>query len=104
MGLGLPIIAAPCITTAFAHHPAFPKSITLLKEYGVRVLYDPERYPAPKIIPWETILDALNKAVQYTRCDERLVKALDSLMGAPQWLFKFTEDMSLSSLRKIQRI
>lgn len=67
MGLGLPIIAAPCITTAFAHHPAFPKSITLLKEYGVRVLYDPERYPAPKILPWETILDVLNKAVQYTR-------------------------------------
>ena len=59
LGLGLPIVAAPCISRPFSHHPAFPKSIALLKESGVHVLYDPEHYPAPGIVPWETILDML---------------------------------------------
>jgi phosphopantothenoylcysteine synthetase/decarboxylase len=63
LGLGLPIIAAPCITSAFGRHPAFPKSIALLQEYGVRILYEPERYPAPKIVPWNLILDELDAVV-----------------------------------------
>jgi|SRR5579872_2307917 len=60
LGLGVPIIAVPCITSAFAHHPVFPKSIALLKEYGVHVLYEPENYPAPKIVPWETVTEVIN--------------------------------------------
>ncbi len=60
MGLGLPIVAAPCITGPFSRHPAFPRSLALLRECGVQVLYDPERYPAPKIVPWSAILEALN--------------------------------------------
>jgi phosphopantothenoylcysteine decarboxylase len=64
LGLGLPIVAAPCITGPFSRHPAFPKSLDLLRECGVRILYNPERYPAPKIVPWETILKVLNEAVQ----------------------------------------
>ncbi len=64
MGLGLPIVAAPCITGPYAKHPAFSQSIALLQECGVRVLYDPERYPAPKIVPWATLLDTLNETMQ----------------------------------------
>lgn len=60
MGLGLPIVAAPCISGPFSHHPAFQQSITLLRECGVKILYDPEHYPAPKIVPWNVILDTLN--------------------------------------------
>ena len=60
LGVGLPIVAAPCITGPFSRHPAFPQSVALLREYGVKVLYDPEHYPAPKIVPWDAILDALN--------------------------------------------
>jgi phosphopantothenoylcysteine decarboxylase len=63
MGLGLPIVAAPCITGPFSRHPAFPRSIDLLRECGVRILYDPENYPAPKIVPWEIILQTLNDAM-----------------------------------------
>jgi len=63
LGLRLPIVAAPCITEPYARHPAFPKSLALLREYGVSVLYDPERYPAPKIVPWTMVLDALNTAM-----------------------------------------
>ncbi len=64
LGLRTPLVAAPCITTAYANHPAFPRSIETLKECGVRILYDPERYPAPNIVPWEQVLDELNKVVQ----------------------------------------
>jgi phosphopantothenoylcysteine decarboxylase len=60
MGLGLPIVAAPCITGPFSRHPAFSQSIALLRECRVKILYDPEHYPAPQIIPWSTILDTLN--------------------------------------------
>lgn len=66
LGLGLPIVAAPCITTPFARHPAFSTSISLLREYGVRVLYDPENYPAPHIVPWDDILREVNEATQNT--------------------------------------
>ena len=59
LGLGLPIVAAPCISGPFSHHPAFPRSLAILRECGIQVLYDPERYPAPKIVPWEMILDTL---------------------------------------------
>ncbi len=60
MGLGLPIVAAPCITGPYSRHPAFPQSVALLQGCGVKILYDPELYPAPKIVPWSAVLDALN--------------------------------------------
>ncbi len=59
-----PIVAVPCLKVDLARHPAFSKNIALLREYGVQVLHDPERYPSPKIVPWETILDALNQIVK----------------------------------------
>ena len=59
LGLGLPIVAAPCITGPFAHHPAFPKSIALLQECGIHILYEPETYPAPHIVPWRVIFETL---------------------------------------------
>lgn len=64
LGLGLPIVAAPCITVAYSRHPAFPKSVKLLREYGIEILYEPEKYAAPKIVPWEMILERLNNTVQ----------------------------------------
>jgi phosphopantothenoylcysteine decarboxylase len=66
LGLGLPIVAAPCITRPFSRHPAFPQSVALLRECGVQVLYDPDQYPAPKIVPWSDILDKLNILVYHT--------------------------------------
>ncbi len=64
MGRGTPpIVAVPCLKADLARHPAFSKNIALLREYGVHVLHDPERYPSPKIVPWETILDELNRTI-----------------------------------------
>jgi phosphopantothenoylcysteine synthetase/decarboxylase len=63
MSLGLPIIAVPCVPSqTFARHPAFSKSISLLKEYGVSVLYEPEKYPPMNNVPWEALLDSLHVA------------------------------------------
>jgi phosphopantothenoylcysteine decarboxylase len=63
LGLGLPIVAAPCISGPFSHHPAFSRSIAELKAAGIQILYDPEHYPAPKIVPWELIFDTLERSL-----------------------------------------
>jgi phosphopantothenoylcysteine decarboxylase len=51
LGLGLPIVAAPCISGPFSHHPAFSRSIAELSASGIQVLYDAGHYPAPNIVP-----------------------------------------------------
>ncbi len=57
-----PIIAVPYLKLDLANHPAFHKSIALLKEYGVHILYEPEKYPSPLLMPWEVILDEAQMA------------------------------------------
>jgi phosphopantothenoylcysteine synthetase/decarboxylase len=59
-----PIVAVPYLKQDLARHPAFPRSIQWLRECGVRVLYDPEVYPSPLLVPWEVILDELEQAVE----------------------------------------
>lgn len=54
-----PIVAVPYLKPDLAHHPAFFKNLVLLKEWGVRIVYDPEAYPSPNIISWKAILDML---------------------------------------------
>lgn len=56
-----PIIAVPFVKLDLAHHPAFSKSIAVLQEAGVHVLYEPEKYPSPLFVPWEVILDELHR-------------------------------------------
>ncbi|MFC4059524.1 flavoprotein [Planomonospora corallina] len=60
LGLGLPIVAVPWPNVALARHPAFGNSVALLREWGVKVVLDPERLPAPDsgqpgaaMFPWE---------------------------------------------------
>ena len=64
LGLGLPIVAAPCITDPYSKHPAYSQSISLLRQCGINILYDAEKYSAPKIVPWESILETLNEATE----------------------------------------
>lgn len=56
-----PILAVPVVTTnsGLDSHPAFARSMALLREYGVSVLYDPQKYPPRNEIPAEIILQAL---------------------------------------------
>jgi phosphopantothenoylcysteine synthetase/decarboxylase len=63
MGLKMPIVAVPCVLTnsGLDAHPAFPRSIAQLREYGVHVLYEPDKYPPKNEVPWEIILETLHQ-------------------------------------------
>ncbi len=63
MGYNVPIVAVPCLKQQLAKHPAFSKNVALLRECGVHILHEPERYPSPQIVPWSIILDTLNQAI-----------------------------------------
>jgi len=44
-------------------HPSFARSIALLRDCGVRVLHEPERYPSPLMVPWDEVIGALHHLV-----------------------------------------
>ena len=56
-----PVLAVPCLKMDLVRHPAFKRSISLLRECGVRVLHEPERYPSPLMVPWDEIFEALSE-------------------------------------------
>jgi phosphopantothenoylcysteine synthetase/decarboxylase len=61
LGRHIPIVAVPYLKNELAYHPAFSRSITTLREWGVRVLYEPEKYPPSNKVPWNVILDELHQ-------------------------------------------
>ena len=63
MGLKMPIVAVPCVLTnsGLDTHPAFPRSIAQLSEYGVHVIYEPGKYPPKNEVPWNIILETLHR-------------------------------------------
>jgi phosphopantothenoylcysteine synthetase/decarboxylase len=74
-GLKVPIVTVPCFRTGggLDGHPAFFRSLQMLKEYGVRVLYEPEKYPPKNQVPPNVILEVL---------DETLEKSAQSIKSA----------------------
>lgn len=58
-----PIVAVPCLKMDLVRHPAFTRSIALLRECGISILHEPERYPSPLMVPQEEVLAALRSAV-----------------------------------------
>jgi phosphopantothenoylcysteine synthetase/decarboxylase len=65
-GRETPIIAVPGVTTASGldTHPAFLRSMRMLKRYGVHVLYEPEVYPPRNEVPDEVILERLHRLIE----------------------------------------
>ena len=65
-GLKMPIVTVPCFRTGggLDGHPAFFKSLQMLKDYGVRVLYEPDTYPPKNQVPPEVILTVLDEAMR----------------------------------------
>jgi hypothetical protein len=68
VGAGLPIVAVPTPNAALAGHPAFLASVATLRSWGVRVLFDPQRFPPPRpgtgrtatdFLPWQALDDAI---------------------------------------------
>ena len=56
-----PIIAVPCLKMDLVRHPIFLKNIAFLRECGVRILHEPERYPSPLMVPWNEIESVLQQ-------------------------------------------
>ena len=68
VGTGLPVIAVPFPNQMLARHPAFVTSIATLRSWGVRLIFDPERYPLPvpnqgesgnALFPWAAVREEL---------------------------------------------
>jgi len=68
IGAGLPIIAVPFPNQMLARHPAFTASIAALRSWGVRLIFDAERYPLPApnqgpsgstLFPWAALAEEL---------------------------------------------
>lgn len=65
VGRNLPIVAMPFTNEAMARHPAFPRSIEALREWGVTVLFEhPSFAPGTgesfvDAFPWRTAVDAV---------------------------------------------
>jgi phosphopantothenoylcysteine synthetase/decarboxylase len=59
IGLGLPIVAVPWPNAALARHPAFGRSVALLRECGVNVILDEANLPdgnnPGRVFPWEQL-------------------------------------------------
>ena len=55
-----PVVVVPCLKMDLVRHPAFSRSIALLRECGIRVLHEPERYPSPLMVPWSEVIGALH--------------------------------------------
>jgi hypothetical protein len=62
------MVAVPVPNIALAKHPAFTASVERLRSWGVRLLFDPERYPLPtpnmgppaaKLFPWDALGDEI---------------------------------------------
>src|SRR5262249_54235994 len=70
MGRGIPSVGVPYLKNELARPPAFPKSVRMLKRCGVRVLYEPKRYPSPQLMPWERVLSELPSQKRVASRDE----------------------------------
>ncbi len=68
-GRKVPIIAIPGVTIASGldTHPAFLRSIRMLRRYGVYIIHEPEKYPPRNEVPWEVILETLHQII---KCEE----------------------------------
>jgi phosphopantothenoylcysteine synthetase/decarboxylase len=67
VGLGLPMIVVPWPNAALAAHPAFVRSLGALRDWGVTLLFDPNRLPtatgqprdgvppSPASFPWDEL-------------------------------------------------
>jgi phosphopantothenoylcysteine synthetase/decarboxylase len=70
IGKVLPLVALPFLNAAQARHPAFGRSVDLLRDAGVTVLLGPDVYPLHQpgtgskyldAYPWHLTLDALKR-------------------------------------------
>ncbi|WP_427919943.1 flavoprotein [Streptomyces sp. cg40] len=69
IGKGIPIVAMPCVNSAYVQHRQFERSIAELRAMGVQLLYGEGGFVPnqpgqgkPKEFPWGLVLDAVEGA------------------------------------------
>ncbi|MFF4371241.1 flavoprotein [Streptomyces sp. NPDC001594] len=69
LGKGVPVVAMPCTNAALAAHPQFEQSLAVLRGAGAELLFGeggfvpgPAGQDAPAHFPWQTALDAVDRA------------------------------------------
>src|SRR5690348_9068207 len=62
-GAGVPILAVPLLKAELARHPAFDRSLKLLRSMGVRVLFDPSAPPQARMPSWPEVLEELHAVI-----------------------------------------
>lgn len=76
VGLGLPVVALPFWSTALDAHPATRRSVRILRELGVRVLYGPDAWEPHEPgtggerldgYPWRLALETVNESAEAPR-------------------------------------
>jgi phosphopantothenoylcysteine synthetase/decarboxylase len=60
----VPILAIPMMSGDLAAHPAFARSLRLLRRYGVHVLYDRQKYAPGNKVPSEIIIHVLQSMIE----------------------------------------
>lgn len=55
-----PIVGVPCLKMDLVNHPVFRKHVVFLRECGVTILHEPERYKSPLMVPLQEVLEALH--------------------------------------------
>ncbi|GAA2471499.1 hypothetical protein Ahu01nite_078800 [Winogradskya humida] len=92
IGMGLPIIAVPTANAALVRHPAFLSSIASLRSWGVRVMYDPQRWPLPtpnmgppstRLFPWHDLADSAIALLRDVGIDATSPDESKTLDGGP---------------------
>lgn len=72
LGMGLPIVVVPFPNRMLARHPAFTVSVSSLRSWGVRLVFDPDGdwLPQPNqgesgnaLFPWRELADELNQTI-----------------------------------------
>ncbi|GAV42867.1 flavoprotein [Streptomyces acidiscabies] len=68
IGKGIPIVAMPCVNSAYVQHNRFERSVTELRAMGVTVLYGEGGFVPnqpgqgrPSEYPWGLLLDAVDR-------------------------------------------
>ncbi|MFD1536234.1 flavoprotein [Nonomuraea guangzhouensis] len=62
-GYGVPIIAVPMLKPALATHPAFINNLDVLRQMGVRVLFDPAAPYEKRMPTWDDVLTELDQLI-----------------------------------------
>jgi hypothetical protein len=94
IGAGQPVIAVPFANRDLARHPVFTASIATLRSWGVRLVFDPGRYPLPvpnqeesgsALFPWAALAEELRAVAARFQADSSRAASDPDPSRAARW-------------------